>query len=146
MSILPDPTQMALNMVPFLVAILGMYFIILKPLVAYLEEREAAITDGRLEAVEIEVRISEKMSAYEAELSRAKTEVAVLRNEHRAAAQEAYSEVIAQARAETEAEIAEAVAEIQAMRSAASETLMQSSAQLAQQVATRVLGRQVAVR
>jgi F0F1-type ATP synthase membrane subunit b/b' len=146
MSILPDPTQMALNMVPFLVAILGMYFIILKPLIAYLEEREAAITGGRLEAEEIEVRIGEKMSAYEAELSRAKTEVAALRNDHRAEAQEAYSGVIAEARAEAEAEIAEAVTQIQATRSAAGETLKQGSTLLAQQVATQVLGRQVAAR
>jgi F0F1-type ATP synthase membrane subunit b/b' len=126
MSILPDPLQTALNMVPFLVAILGMYFIILKPLIAYLEEREAAISGGRIEADKIQGRIDEKMDAYEAELARAKVEVATLRGEQRAEAQVAYDGVMTQA--------------------AAAKTLKASSAQLATQVASQVLGRPLEAR
>lgn len=146
MSILPDPTQMALNMVPFLVAIVGMYFIILKPLIAYLEERDSAIAGGLAEAEEIEVRISEKMEAYEVELVKARTEVATLRNDQRVEAQQAYDGVLAQARSAAEAEVGEALIQIEATRSAAAQTLKASSTELAQQVATQVLGREMAAR
>ena len=146
MSILPDPTQMALNMVPFLVAILGMYFIILKPLIAYLEERDSAIAGGLAEAEEIETRISEKMEAYEIELGKARAEVATLRNDQRAEAQQAYDGVLAEARSAAEAEVDEAIAQIEATRSAAAQTLEASSTELAQQVASQVLGREMAAR
>lgn len=146
MSILPDPLQTALNMVPFLVAILGMYFIILKPLIAYLEEREAAISGGRIEADKIQGRIDEKMDAYEAELARAKVEVATLRGEQRAEAQVAYDGVMGQARKSAEGEIDEALGAIEQTRSAAAKTLKASSAQLATQVASQVLGRPLEAR
>jgi len=146
MSILPDPMQMALNMVPFLAAVFGMYFIILKPLIAYLDERDAAIEGGRAEAEEIEARIGEKMATYEQQLATAKADVATLRNDQRAQAQSAYDAVIAQARTAAEAEINEAVVQISATRDAAAETLKASSEELATQVAGQVLGRQVASR
>jgi F-type H+-transporting ATPase subunit b len=146
MSILPDPIQMALNMVPFAVAIVGMYFIILKPMIAYLEEREQAIRGGREEAEEIEARITEKMETYEAEVQSARAEVAALRMDQRAVAQAAYDEVIAAARAKADGQINEALVEIKATREAVAETLKSSSADLALQVAGRVLGREVAAR
>jgi len=146
MSILPDPTQVALNMVPFAVAIVGMYYIILKPLIAYLEDRDVAISSGLEEAEKIEIRIAEKMAAYEVELDKAKAEVATLRNDHRLEAQQAYEGVLAEARSAADSEIGEAITQIQTARSAAAKALKGSSEDLAQQVASQVLGREVAAR
>ncbi len=146
MSILPDPLQTALNMLPFLVAVVGMYYIILKPMIAYLAEREDAIKGGRAEAEKIEVRIIEKMATYDAELEGARAEVASLRMDHRAEAQAAYNGVIAAARAAAEVQISEALGEIHASRDAAAQTLRKSSEELAVQLAGQVLGRDLVAR
>ena len=122
------------------------YFIILKPLFAYLEVGVAAISSGRTEAEGIEAQIAEKMAAYEAELDKAKGEIATLRNEQRAEAQAAYDGVLAQARTEADGQVGEAVTSIEATRAAAAQTLQGTSAELAQQVASQVLGRELAAR
>jgi len=145
-NIIPSLLPMALNLLPFLVAIVGMYYIILKPMVAYLEERETAISQGLQEAEKIEAQIKERMVAYEAELERAKGEVAALRAERRAEAQAAYDEVLAGARSDAEAQIEAAVKKIDAARAAAATALKASSEDLAIQAAGQVLGRQLAAR
>ena len=53
MNIIPDPLQVLLNTVPFLVAIVGMYRIILRPMLDYLLGRDSAVSSGHDEAERI---------------------------------------------------------------------------------------------
>jgi F-type H+-transporting ATPase subunit b len=143
MSIIPDPIAVLLNVVPFLIAIMGMYLIILKPMVAYLDERNDAIEGGKNEAAVIEERIVERTNDYDVQLTDARKQIAGLRSDRRAEAQDAYESVIADVRLETEASIAKAIEEIQVARAGAEATLQQSADELANAVAERILGREL---
>ncbi len=144
MNIIPDPLQVLLNTLPFMVAIVGLYRIILKPMLAYLLDRDAAITGGRDEAARIEEEISRHMTEYEAKLAEARAEVAAIHAARRADAQVKYDERIGAARSEAEAQIEAAVGEIEAAREAASAQLKTMSGEIADQVAGQVLGRSLA--
>jgi F0F1-type ATP synthase membrane subunit b/b' len=143
MNIIPDPLQVALNMLPFLVAIVGMYLIILKPMLTYLLEREVAIQSGHDEAARTE--INNRMAQYEQQLAEAREEVVALRAAKRAEAQVKYDEVIAKARTQAEAQITSAVGEIGEARSAASIQLKVMSGEIADKIANQVLGRTLTV-
>ena len=144
MNIIPDPLQVLLNTLPFMVAIVGMYRIILKPMLAYLLGRDAAITGGRDEAARIEEEISRRMTEYEAKRAEARAEVAASDAARRADAQVKSDERIGAARSEAEAQIEAAVGEIEAAREAASAQLKTMSGEIADQVAGQVLGRSLA--
>ncbi len=141
MEIIPDWKQVVLNMVPFLVAIVGMYMIILKPMLAHLLERSSAIKSGHEEAERIEKQITDRMEEYEAKLAAARDEIAVLRAEKRADAQAKYDTIVAESRATAEAQIDAAIGEINAAKDAASVQLKTMSGEIAEQVAGQVLGR-----
>jgi F-type H+-transporting ATPase subunit b len=145
MNIIPDPLQVVLNMLPFLVTIVGMYLIILKPMVDYLLERTEAIQGGHDEAARIEVEISSRMSEYELQLAQAREEVVALRAAKRAEAQSEYDQVINKARTEAEAQIASAVGEIGVAQNAASTQLKVMSGEIADKIANQVLGRTLTV-
>lgn len=141
MQIIPDFTQVFLNMLPFMVAMVGMYQIILKPMLAYLLERDAAIKGGHQEAERIEAEVTARMAEYEAKLAQARAEIVTLRAEKRAEAQERYDAVIAEARTDAEGKITAALGEITAAKDAASGQLKTMSGEIADQVAGQVLGR-----
>jgi len=145
MNIIPDPLQVVLNMLPFMVTIVGLYLIILKPMVDYLLEREVAIQSGHDEAARIEAEINSRMSEYELQLARAREEVVALRAGKRAEAQVKYDEVISKARTEAEAQIASAVGEIGVAHTAASTQLKAMSGEIADKIANQVLGRTLTV-
>jgi len=141
MNIIPDPLQVLLNTLPFMVAILGMYRIILKPMLAHLQERSSAISGGRDEAERIEREVKDRMEAYEAKLAAARAEVAAFRAEKRAEAQQQYDDRVGEARASAEAQIEAAIGEITAAKDAAASQLKTMSGEIAEQVAGQVLGR-----
>lgn len=143
MEIIPDINQVLLNMLPFLVAVLGMYKIILSPMVDYLLERQAAIASGITEAKEIEEQIDDRMTDYQSRLDEARKDVTALRAERRASAQEAYEGVVGQAREASATKIEAALGEIASARDAAAAQLKGKSEEIADQVAGRVLGRSV---
>lgn len=144
MNIIPDPLQVLLNTLPFLVAVVGMYMIILKPMLAHLLARETAISGGQDEAARIEAEIRDRMSAYDKRLVEARDEIASLRSERRAEAQAQYDEIVGKARSEAEAKVEAAVGEIAAAKDAAAAQLKTMSGEIAEQVAGQVLGRSMA--
>lgn len=144
MEIIPDLVQVLLNTIPFLTTVLGMYYIIFRPMIAYLEDRDLAIEGGRTEAAEIEEKIRARMNDYEERLAVARAEVSALRASRRIEAQAAYSAVVSEARAEADAKIAQVIGEISIARDAASTQLKGLSGEIADQVAGQVLGRSIA--
>jgi F0F1-type ATP synthase membrane subunit b/b' len=141
MEIIPDWKQVLLNTAPFLVAVVGMYIIILKPMLTHLFERSSAIKGGHEEADRIEKQINDRMEEYDAKLAAARDEIAALRAEKRAEAQEKYDTIVADSRTAAEAQIEAAVGEINAAKDAASAQLKTMSGEIADQVAGQVLGR-----
>jgi F-type H+-transporting ATPase subunit b len=141
MNIIPDPIQVLLNTLPFLITVVGMYLIILKPMVTYLSDRLDAIEGGHKEAEAIEAKINARMADYEAQLEQAKAEVGALRAERRVSAQQAYDEVIDKARGEADTRVAGVLDEISVAQQAAAAQLKGMSGDIANQMAGRVLGR-----
>lgn len=145
MDIIPNPTLVALQMVPFVVTLAALYFIIFKPMLGYLAAREKLIEGDREEAIRMEKEVADKLAEVEERLTAARAEVTELRATLRAEATEAADARIKQAQAAADAQIAEAVATIHAERDAARAELELTARSIAADIAGRVLGRTVAV-
>lgn len=146
MEIIPDPIQVVLYAIPFLVTILAMNRIIFQPMIAYIEDRVGAIEGGRREAEALQDRCTERMADYEQQMEQARGEIGSLRNERRSEAITAYNEIVEGARNEADVRIAGALEEIGAARDAARSGLQGVSDELAGRIASQVLGRPVAAK
>lgn len=145
MDIIPNPSLIALQMVPFLVTLGALYFIIFKPMLDYLEAREQVIQGDQDEAERLQKELDEKMTDYESRLAAARRQVTELRARLRAEAQADADARIAQAQAAAEATVADAVLVIHQERDAARGQLEATARALASDISARVLGRTVAV-
>ena len=145
MEIIPTPFVVLLQLFPFGLTALALYYILFKPMLAYLDERTAAIEGERQKASQLEERVNARMADYEARLEKAQAEVADLRTTRRAEAVAQYNALINEARQKAEAQVAVALEQLGTEREAARASLEQTAAGLGAQIATRVLGRDVAV-
>lgn len=141
MQIIPDPLVVALQLVPFLLTLVALHFIIFKPMIEFLDEREKARSGGRQEAEGLQSRIAEKMAEVEARMAQAHSEVVDLRAERRAAALAQSAARIEQAKAQAEVLVQASLGEIEKERQAASVVLRASADELAHDITGRVLGR-----
>ena len=141
MQIIPDPLVVALQLVPFLLTLVALHFIIFKPMIEFLDEREKARSGGRQEAEGLQSRIAEKMAEVEARMAQAHSEVVDLRAERRAAALAQSAARIEQAKAQAELLVQASLGEIEKERQAASLVLRASADELAHDITGRVLGR-----
>lgn len=144
MEIIPTPVVVLAQVFPFLVTLVGLYFILFKPMLAYLDGRSAMIAGERQKAAEIEAQLTARMNEYQARLTAARAEVVELRSTRREAAIAEYNVIVAGARREAEGRLADAVRELTAQRDAARDSLERSSGVLGEQLAARVLGRELA--
>ncbi len=143
--ILPNLTLVALQTLPLLVSLAALYFIIFKPMLAYLAARESLIEGDRAEADRMEKEVEAKLEEVEQRLTAARAEVTELRARLRAEATEAADVQIREAQAAANAKMTEAIAQIHAERDAARAELAETARSIAADIAGRVLGRSVAV-
>lgn len=141
MQIIPDPLVVALQLVPFLVTLGALWFIIFKPMMEYLDDREKARVGGREEAEQLQLRIDEKMADYEARLAKARDEALDIRAAARAKASAAADVKVAAARKAADAQIEAALSDIDAERKAAAESIAATSRTIAADIAGRIAGR-----
>lgn len=144
MEIIPSPLVVLAQLVPFLVTVIGLWLILFKPMLAYLDRRTETIEGERQKAAEVEASLTARMNEVEARLTAARSEVIDLRTSRRAAAIEEYNAIVSEARKKAEAQLGDALRELSSQRQAAKAGLEQSANVLGEQVAARVLGRDVA--
>lgn len=132
-----------LQAIPFLVTLIGLHFIIFKPVLALLAEREKNIHGFRKEAELLKEEVAGKMAELEERLGSARAEAAAERGRLRAEAVVAEQEIVGAARGRADKLIAEARAEVAAEYATASAQLEAHAAELSRVIATRVLGRDV---
>ncbi|MCP4872980.1 MAG: ATP synthase F0 subunit B [Proteobacteria bacterium] len=132
-----------LQAVPFLLAVAGLHFIIFKPMLAMLAERERNITGFRKEAELLQEEVAGKLAELEERLAAARGEAAAERGRLRTEAAAAEQEILAAARGRAEAHLEEARATLAAEHAAASVQLEAHAAELSRSVASSVLGRQI---
>ncbi|NOY24569.1 MAG: ATP synthase F0 subunit B [Oligoflexia bacterium] len=145
MQIIPDPLVVALQLIPFLLTLAALHFIIFKPMLEYLDDRDKARVGGREEADALQERIAEKVSKYDARMEDARAQVVDHCTDCRHDAQATAAERMAAARADADALVKAAVADIDAERRAASESVEQTARELSEEIAGRVLGRDLLV-
>jgi len=144
MDVMPHPMAVALQVIPFLVTCFGLWKIIFKPMLDYLDERDRHIAGSRAEAEELVARVEERTTEYREKLTKAKGQIAELRAKRRSEAMVAYEAKVHAARAAAEEQISGALVEIEKARVSASGELEATAHVLAGDIAGRVLGRSVA--
>ncbi len=136
-----NPILIGLQVIPFLVVLVGLHFIIFKPMLRLLADREKAIVQDRKDAEELEGEVQQKMTELEERLAQAKAAANADRRERREEIRQREEEILAGARAEAEEMVDKAREEIEREAEAARRTLREESEGLAEDVASSVLGR-----
>ena len=141
MEIVPDPLLVALFLPPFLVAVLGMWFILWRPLLTYMDARDDASADAIAEAKRLEAEAVAHVETLEGRLTVARNEITELRNNTRADAVAREKVILAEAREASEKEVETAVAAIAEQSEVARRSLSDAARNIADDMATQVLGR-----
>jgi len=142
-ELFPTPLLVGVLFVPFAVAVAGLHVILLKPMMAYLQERKQVSAQARADTERLQTSIQERLQELEAKLAQARAVATAQRSEARARAQEHEEQVLERARKQASRELAQALATLQQERQTASIALQQSAANLSTDIASKVLGRSV---
>lgn len=143
MRIIPDPTHTILLVLPFFTAIFGMYAILWRPLLDWMEEREGLETKALKEAEELDEAAHDQLTRIESRLAEAHREAAELRAAARERALAKEGDVIAAARQKAEKRVDEEIQRIETEREAAQHALKETASTLSEAIAARVLGREL---
>ncbi|HCH62787.1 MAG TPA: hypothetical protein DFR83_08285 [Deltaproteobacteria bacterium] len=144
MDVFPNPLVIVLQVVPYLITLLGLYSIIFKPMIQHLDGREDAIDGAQDRARELQEQLAARAEEYESKLNAARIEMTEQRAKRRAEALSEAETMVQAARGEADKQMEGALETIRSEASAAREGLRGSSALLAQQISSSVLGRPVA--
>lgn len=143
MQIIPELIPTAILTVPFAVTLLALWFILFKPLLDYLEGREAVTARALADADRIRHETVSRVAEIEGRLSTARKESGELRAAARGRAQKQEAAIIRQARAEADQRVDAAVVAIAGSRQSASDVLKNQAGELARDVARQALGREI---
>ena len=141
MEIVPDPLLVALFLPPFLVAVGVMWFVLWRPLLAWMDEREDAAADARAEAKRLDTEVEQNLDTLEARLADARASITEMRQGVRAEAAKAEAATLAAAREKAEAEVEAATKQIADQAEVARRGLADAARTLSDDMATQVLGR-----
>ena len=141
MNIIPIPTLLVLQLIPFAIALAALYYIIFKPMVAYLDAREENIEGARAEAKELEQQTAQNLAELNNRLKEVRSTLNDKRMAARAELMAQYNETIYKARQEADQEIKEQVALLSTEQDAAREELKTKAQAIAKLVAIQTLGR-----
>lgn len=143
MSLFPDPALVVLQTIPFLVAMAALHAIIFKPMIGYLQDRDAATAGARKEAAELQQQADVAQSEYDTKKADARKQVVELRAKARAEEKAKREQRLAVVRGECEAELAAARERIDGERELAAKELDRVAEALAGQISAKVLGREL---
>ncbi|MFK7927294.1 MAG: hypothetical protein AB8H79_03850 [Myxococcota bacterium] len=143
MEIVPDPLLVALFLPPFLVAVIGSWLLLWKPLLAWMDERDSASADARAEAARLETQVEDRLQTVRSRLGSVRSEITEMRNQARVDANAEERELLAAARTKADAQVSEATSKITEQSGVARRGLSDAARALADDMATQVLGRAV---
>jgi len=141
MNIIPELTLSLWLVVPFLVAMIGLHFILFKPLLAYLDEREAKTAGAKAEAKQLRQDVDAKLADVQARVVAAHQKAGAVRAEAAAEAKAVEDKLLTDARNKANERVNAAIAEIDAETASAGESLRQAANALSSDIAGQILGR-----
>ena len=143
MSLTPDPTLILIQLVPFLATLAMLNVLLFKPMLAYLEDRHQATVGAKEQAASLVQSAERAAQEVENRLNTARGELAEVRATRRKAALADRDERIAQARKENDRRLHDAVEVISGEAELASQELERLSRMIANDAASKVLGRTI---
>ena len=130
---------MLFQLVNFFIALYVLNILLIRPIRSILLERKAKMDDLAGEAEAFDREAAERLSAYQAALTRARQEANATREEARVAALVEQQEIVGTAGKDAQAHLAQAQAAIRAEADAALKSLRAQVKGLADKLAARVL-------
>lgn len=143
MNIIPVPTLILLQLVPFLLTISVLYFVLFKPMLAYLDERDEKIDGAKAKAVSMQKQSADNMSVLKEKTTSLRKEINMLRSEARAKVMSEYNQTIYEARKEADKEIKENAKTILTNQDLVRTELKMQAREVAKTIASKTLGRSV---
>jgi F-type H+-transporting ATPase subunit b len=125
----------------FLILLYLLNVLLFRPLRRVMDERKQITDGGHQRARDLEEQIQAKMSAYREKLQDAKSKATEERNALRAAAGEEEARILGDAQKKAAAQLQAIRGQVEREAAAAGQSLREDAAQLAGQVASKVLGR-----
>ena len=144
MNIIPVPTLILLQLIPFLVSIIVLHFVLFKPMLQYLEERNEKITGTKKSAIDLQQETQDKIQSLESQLKKVNKEIGERRSEERAKLMGHYNDRLHEARSEAEKGIKAQVEELAQEQAAARASMDEEANKIAALIATQTLGRSIA--
>lgn len=133
-----------LQFVNFLVLLIILNKLLYRPLLNILEKRRETIDGSYQKAESLQAEIDEKMARYQAQLSDAKLAANQERNELKRAAMNEEGKILGEAQQKATARLQEIKSQVASEAEVAGQTLKTEAEELAGQIATKVLGRELA--
>lgn len=130
-----------LQFINFIVLLYLLNRILFQPLRAVMDKRRETIDGSHARARDLQADIDDKMNRYQQQLSEAKKQANDERAQIRKLAVEEGSKMIATAQSNSGARMAQIRERVGEESARASQTLKKESTSLAQQIATKILGR-----
>lgn len=127
----------------FFVAFFVLRSLVFKPMLGLLEAREEAIDGAKEQAKRLDVEVKAKQATFEAELRKVRGASSEERDRLRAEGLELERTLLDKVRVETQNLVANAKAQLDAEAQRARQTLAAQRADLAREIASKVLGREV---
>ena len=143
MNIIPVPTLILLQLIPFLLTISVLYFVLFKPMLAYLDERDEKIDGAKEKALSMQKQSADNMSVLKEKTSSLRKEINMLRSEARTKVMDEYNQKMSEARKEADKEVKENASKILADQNFVREELKMKAREVANTIASRTLGRSV---
>ncbi len=135
---------LGLQMVNFLVLLIVLNQILYKPLQKILRERSHTIESAKKTAKDLQADIDIKMQKYQEQLQSAKAAAASERDALKKVASEQEHEILAEAHNKASERISQIRDKVNEQALVASETLKANTEILANDIATKILGRKIA--
>ena len=144
MNIIPNPTLLLLQLIPFIVTIAGLYFILFKPMFDYLEERDGESTGATDTAKDLEAEVQAKKAEITSKIQDALKESSETRSSARQELLADYNNFVQTKRQEAEKEIKKATQAIAVEKSAARQEVHVQAEAFANEIASQIIGRNIA--
>ena len=143
MNIIPVPTVILLQMIPFFVSIIVLYYVLFKPMLRYLEEREENIIGSTQKALSLEQETQKKLADLQSDLKKVRQEIGEKRGQVRASLVKDYNDALHDARGKAEKTIEEQVKVLAEEQAQARKGLEGQAQEIASLIASQTLGREL---
>ena len=141
MNIIPVPIVILLQMLPFFVSILVLHFVLFKPMLRYLEEREENILGSTQKALSLQKSTQGKLETLQADLKKVRLDIGEKRNKVRASLVKEYNDALHVARSKAEKTIEDQAGILAKEQEQARKTLEGQAQEIAALIASQTLGR-----